>query len=83
MEKFEELREKAGLSKPKDEGQEKKPNDGVESKSKIQDGAKETKPKNEKKHATIPEKSTVPSTEGPYVPALPSIINGSVETTLP
>ncbi|KAL8531824.1 hypothetical protein ACS0TY_008430 [Phlomoides rotata] len=82
MEKFEELKEKTGLSKPKDEGQEKKPEDGVESKFKIQDGAKGTKPKDEKKHVR-PAKSTVPSTEEPSVPALPSIINGSVETTLP
>lgn len=81
MDKLEELREKAGLSKPKDEqDQENKPKDGAESKSKIKDAAKETKPKDEKKH----EKSTVPSAEGPSVPALPSIINDKVvETTLP
>lgn len=44
-EKFEELRRKAGLSKPKDEGEEKKPKDEAEGKSKVQSGTKEVKPK--------------------------------------
>ncbi|XP_042025592.1 microtubule-associated protein 1B-like [Salvia splendens] len=44
-EKFEELRRKSGLSKPQDEGEEKKPKDEAEGKSKVQSGTKEAKPK--------------------------------------
>ena len=44
-EKFEELRRKAGLSKAKDEGEEKKPKDEAEGKSKVHSGTKDAKPK--------------------------------------
>ncbi|KAL1568561.1 microtubule-associated protein 1B-like [Salvia divinorum] len=53
-EKFEELRRKAGLSKPKDEGEEKKPKDNAEGKSKAQSGTKEAKPKPKKESEAKP-----------------------------
>ncbi|KAI3453114.1 hypothetical protein Pfo_009777 [Paulownia fortunei] len=89
MEKFEELRQKAGLSKPKDEGEEKKPKDEVEDKSKLKDSTEATKPKvkdggEEKNPASTHQQATVPPNEEPLVPALPNILNGKiVETTLP
>ncbi|PIN02798.1 hypothetical protein CDL12_24688 [Handroanthus impetiginosus] len=48
LEKLEELRQKAGLSKPKDEGQEKKPKDEVEDKKlTLKNGGDEKKQKDE------------------------------------
>ncbi|XP_057769426.1 uncharacterized protein LOC130989438 [Salvia miltiorrhiza] len=44
LEKLEELRRMAGMSKPKDEGEEKKPKDETEGKSKVQSDTKEAKP---------------------------------------
>lgn len=44
MEKFEELRRKAGLSKPKHEAEDKKPKDEKEGKSKVESSTKEAKP---------------------------------------
>lgn len=68
MDKLEELRRKAGLSKPKDEGEEKKPKAQVEEKSKLKNG----------------DEGENPVTEEILIPGLPSIINGqTVETTLP
>ncbi|CAA2969836.1 Hypothetical predicted protein [Olea europaea subsp. europaea] len=86
LEKLEELREKAGFSKPKVEGQEKNPKDEAEEKKlkpKIEAEEKNTKPNDEieGKKAT-PQHSTAPPSEGLPLP-LPSIINGkTVETNL-
>ncbi|KAG6399014.1 hypothetical protein SASPL_140487 [Salvia splendens] len=95
-EKFEELRRKAGLSKPKDEGEEKKQKDEAGGKPKVQSGTKEAKPKPKVQHrgngtkAEIKDETEQPSTsqeskhEGPMIPALPGIINDKpIETTLP
>lgn len=113
MEKFEELRRMAGLSKPKDEGEEEKPKDETEGKSKAQNSTKEAKPKpmgegedkkpkdeseakpkvhngvkaeakDEEEQPSTPQESKAAPNEGPFIPALPGIINGKpIETTLP
>lgn len=97
LQKLKELRQKFGLSKPKDEGEENKPEAETEGKSKVhngtmeanpkvQNGATETKPeaKDEKKHTSTGHELKVTQSEGAVIPALPGIINGkSVETTLP
>ncbi|GFP83507.1 hypothetical protein PHJA_000494100 [Phtheirospermum japonicum] len=74
MEKLEELRQKAGLSKPKDEGEEKSEKlkaDDKETKPKLKNGGEEKKAQNH-------------NGEILSVPSLPIIINGTtVETTLP
>lgn len=93
MEKFEELRQKAGLSKPKDEGEDKKPKDEKEGKSKVESSTKEAKPqaKAEGEAKKVKDEShgkanaETDTKEGiAVIPALPGIINGTtVEITLP
>ncbi|KAK4423466.1 hypothetical protein Salat_1929400 [Sesamum alatum] len=87
MEKLEELRQKAGLSKPKDEGEEKKPKE--EPKDKIEDKkpkpngskAEEKKPKlkdngDETKAATTEQQPKAAAPNGELsIPALPNILN--------
>ncbi|KAK6122338.1 hypothetical protein DH2020_043958 [Rehmannia glutinosa] len=77
MEKFEELRQKAGLSKPKDTEGEDKSMQKAETeaiKPKLKDGGEEKKVQNH--HSTPNEEISIP--------ALPNILNGkTVETTLP
>lgn len=92
FEKLEKLREKAGLSKRKDEDVDKKPkyqdkpskptNEKEEDKLKTKIEAEDKKPK--PNGAGEEKKIAAPSKEGPSIPALPNILNGSeVETTLP
>lgn len=93
MEKFEELRRKAGLSKPKeDEGEDKKPKDEKEGKSKAESSTEESKPnakaEGEEKKAIDKNQGKAHGEkdvkEGVVIPALPGIINGAtVEITLP
>lgn len=92
MEKFEELRRKAGLSKPKDEGEDKKPKDEKEGKSTAESSTEESKPKakaeGEEKKAIDKNQGKAHGEknvkEGVVIPALPGIINGAtVEITLP
>lgn len=94
LQKLEELRQKVGLSKPKDEeGEENKPegkpkvhNGTKEANPKVQKGATEKKPEanDEEKHTSTGQELKVSSSEGAVIPALPGIINGkSAETTLP
>ncbi|KAK6122361.1 hypothetical protein DH2020_043871 [Rehmannia glutinosa] len=77
MEKFEVLRQKAGLSKPKDTEGEDKSKQKVETeatKPKLKNGGEEKKVQNH--HSTPNEEISIP--------ALPNILNGkTVETTLP
>ncbi|KAG8382783.1 hypothetical protein BUALT_Bualt05G0113200 [Buddleja alternifolia] len=80
MEKLQQLREKAGFSKSKDEGEEeRKPKvEEQDKKLKVKNGTEEKKP--------MPKDGEVkkPNNEETFVPALPNILNGkTVETTLP
>ncbi|KAL3635996.1 hypothetical protein CASFOL_020543 [Castilleja foliolosa] len=72
MEKFEKLREKAGLSEPKDEGDEK---------SKVKDDEKETKPK--PKNGSEEKKAQKQNGDISSGPTLPNIINGTKTTVEP
>ncbi|KAL2518883.1 Uncharacterized protein Adt_15130 [Abeliophyllum distichum] len=78
FEKLEELREKAGLSRPKVEGQEKNPKDEAEAEE------KNRKPSNEiEGKKPTPQQSTAPSSDGGLPLPLPSLLNGkTVETNL-
>ncbi|KAL2546203.1 uncharacterized protein Fot_15436 [Forsythia ovata] len=87
FEKLEELREKAGLSGPKVEGQEKNPKDEAEekkSKPKTKDEEKNRKPINEiEGKKPTPQQSTAPPSDGGLPLPLPSLLNGkTVETNL-
>ncbi|KAL2523922.1 Uncharacterized protein Adt_08976 [Abeliophyllum distichum] len=80
FEKLEELREKAGLSRPKVEGQEKNPKDEAEAEA----GEKNRKPSNEiEGKKPTPQQSTAPSSDGGLPLPLLSLLNGkTVETNL-